>query len=60
MGALVFALLLFVETMQMSAAAKTMRADGVKSPTEGGVTQRFVPESELMADLLQMLTRVAP
>lgn len=35
MEALVFVLLLFVETMQMSAAAKTMRADGVKSPTEG-------------------------
>ena len=60
MGALVFALLLFVETVQMSAAAKTMRADGVKSPTEGVLTQRFVPESELMADLLQMLTRFAP
>ena len=60
MGALVFALLLFVETMQMSVAAKTMRADGVKSPTKGVLTQRFVPENELMADLLKMLTRFAP
>ncbi len=52
-------LLLAVLPMALSVSAQTIsggRETDVPSPTEGVITHRFVPEAEMMQDLLQMLT----
>ena len=46
-------------TMEVHVHANTAasgRETDVESPTEGVITHQFVPETEMMQDLLQMLT----
>ena len=48
--------LLVLMTMEVNASPTTGRETDVESPTEGVITHQFVPETEMMQDLLQMLT----